>query len=227
MRFGEFRRNVYDRLGEDFDSPARSPKVLVYEFLREACEQWCAATGGNVKSVTIALVASTLEYTIPLDVIQVLEVMDDANSIPLSPMHWRDMYVDPTIGARPWRDITDTRPFHYILHGLNKIWIWPTQTSVAAADTVTVTFSSCRIDDLDSALSSDEEGLETVPREFHDALVDYVVGRCLMIGASDDTHLKDANELVAGWFKTIQMGGSMKDAKGAFSAPTPYPILNR
>lgn len=225
MRFGDIKRRVYDRLGDDFDSPTRYTAFMIYDLLREACEQWIARHGGNVHSVTISLVANQLEYTLPTDCVEVLEVMYDTLSIPLTPYGWQDMYESTKLNGIPWRDINGVRPTQYVVFGLNQLWVWPTLATVTT-QTVTVSYVSSELEDLESALSSDHEDLALIPREHHDVLVDYVVGRCLMIGSKDEPHLQDALDLLKRWAELVDNDDS-KMQRGNTFAPTQNVILNR
>ena len=186
MTLADIQTRVWERLGEDTatttaaESNKRYPATLVLSFLKEAVYQWSIAVGRDVGSTQLTLVADQLEYTLTTQPVRIISVMDDTNSIPLKPVHWKTLYDTEGFGRnRAWRDVQSNRPTCYTLFSFDKIWIWPTLASVTS-ETVTVRYLQETTDDLTSGTGE----VPTVPKEYHHLLVDYVVGRCLMIGST-------------------------------------------
>jgi len=64
----------------------------------------------------------------------------------------------------------------------------------------------------------------SVPAEYHHLLVDYVVGRCLMIGATGPNLERGVN-LVKRWIDSFDKQRDRHSHGGADFAPGSYPIL--
>lgn len=199
MTFDDLAQRCYDRLGEDADDPQRYHATLIQTLLREAIEQWSIYVGGDVATQTIALVADQLEYTLTDSWVYVVSVIDDTSDIPLQPVHWQELYDTEGLGAnRRWRNVRSTRPTLYTLFSWDKIWLWPPRSSVTD-ETVTVTYSRAVDDDINNQTTD----IPTVPPEYQDLLVDYVVGRLQMISSRGEK-LQRAAGFVKRWFDGME-----------------------
>ena len=225
MTLSDLRTRIYDRLGENQDSEGatntkRYPASLVLTFLKEAINQWSVAVGREVGSTTITLVANTIEYTFTTQPVRIISVMDDTIDKPLIPIAWRSLYdTEGFTRNRAWRDVTSNRPTHYSLFSYDKIWLWPMLAAVTT-ETITVNY----IQEITSDLTSGDTEVPSVPTEFQHLLVDYVVGRCLMIGSTGPT-LQRGVRLVQRWMDSFAEQRERHRHLGATERPDSNPWL--
>ena len=220
MTLSDIRTRVYDRLGEDSSDPQRYPASLVLTFLKEAINQWSVAVGRDATSTQITVLDSTLEYTFTNQPVRIISVMDDAIDKPLYPVHWKTLYdTEGFTRNRAWRDVQADRPTHYTLFGYDKIWLWPTMAS-AGGYTVTVNFLQETTDDL----TSGDSEVPSVQTEWQHLLVDYVVGRCLMIGATGP-NLQRGMALVQRWLESFDEQRARHRNLGAADGIATFPAL--
>lgn len=199
---------------------------MIQHFLREAIEQWSIKAGSDVTSKTISLVADQLSYRLNDSFINVIQVIDDLYDIPLTPTTVWELYDTQGFGHnRAWRDVRSTRPTFYVQFSLDEFWFWPTLSTVAATNTVTVTYNRAVDDDIHFT-STNRSDRPSVPEEYHYLLVDYVVGRLGMLNARGDRLARNV-ELAKRWIDALDGMNDRRLAAGHEFVITQAPILNR
>lgn len=226
MTLDEIRVRVWERLGDDpatttaAESNKRYPTTLITTFALEAIRAWSIAVGRDVTSSQITLLNATIEYTFTNQPVRVLSVMNDQTNEPLIPIHWKSLYdFEGFTRNRAWRDVRSDRPTHYSLFSYDKIWLWPAMAT--ASGTITVNFCQETPTDLDSSVTTD---VPSVPAEYHHLLVDYIVGRCMMI-QSTGPNLERGLGLAKRWIDSFEKQRERHGHGGADFAPGSYPIL--
>jgi hypothetical protein len=162
---------VRERLDEDLGSDSqRYPDDTLREFMLDGSRLYVARTGCRYGTQTITVEARTLFYDLDCPVIQVERVMwDTAQAYPLQATTARSL--DGDTGW--WQRMTGPRSTHYFLLGLNRIALWPVSTE--GGEQYVVHYQK---DVYDS--------IAAVPVEDHEAIVNYVVARCLLTEGKPD-----------------------------------------
>lgn len=232
MTLGDAKLRVWDRLDEDPNDPLRYPEYLIQLFLREAIEQWSIVVGGERRTQTISLVADQLEYNLtrtdtavaPLDNLphhtRVISVIENTTNIPLIPISYLELYDREGRGRQDWRTQNSTRCTHYILFSFDRIWFWPTMGSVTS-ETITVTYDNVK----DYEMNGDDTEELVLPTDWQHQAVDYVVGRCMLLGAKGD-RIERGMKMVQRWMDSLDDQNIRRRSPGT-PAVTFAPILGR
>lgn len=166
MTFQDLYNNVF-RLMRD-PNQTRYSLTYVKEWLNEAERQYCLKTGYSIKKDTnTTTVATTREYDIPTDFIQVIDVYYSGDR--LAP-------IEKTETIHSSGDENGTPTAFYVES--KKIGLEPIPT---AADTLTIIYYS-----MGGAMSADADD-PIIPKEHHMMLAYYAAYHCCIEG--DDTRL--------------------------------------
>lgn len=205
----DIKNRAWDRLGEDASSPGRYSSNLLSTFIQEAQQMWTLAVGGRVKTETVSILDDTLEYTLTADPVRIIsvEVLGTDYDKWLIPTTEFELYESQGFGRdRRWRTVKGERPWYYVWHNPQTLWLWPTMSN-AASTQVKVTYQY-EEDDLLS-VNNDSE-IPSVPKEFHSAIVDWVVGRALLLATGDSDRIERAMNLMKRWMEALN---TMNDRK--------------
>lgn len=179
MTLGELKARVWDRLDEDSTSPGRFTSAIVREYLNDAVQDMLVRAGALIGTTTITAVANQYSYELPHDCVQVVSV-DRNNVTDIQQKVWPRAIDDIDEAVPNWRTFTSDRFEWYFIFGLNQIFLLP---AMAASGTVyDITY---RKDPGLAALILDTQEPD-IPRRFHDELVEYAVGRALLIDADSE-----------------------------------------
>lgn len=210
MTLEDLRTEVWDRLGEDPDDPQRYSAADVLEYLNDGVQTAVSRAGLEFSSVTITQRPGQLFYDLPTDLIHVTRVklFVDGNSVAcaavgipadgvfdhdtpasrliacdldtttalLEPIHHRELDSD----TYKWTTRTGKQATHYGIFGLNEIYLWP----LIATGTLTYDVEYLGVGTTFFSVRSDTPLLQstpTLPDQFHEAIIDYAVSRCLLI----------------------------------------------
>ena len=166
MLLSEIEARVWNRLDEDATTSVRYPAATLATYCAQGQRFYIARSGCQYHQSLLVPDAYQLIVDLPCDLIQIERVLwlDDSNvQHSLEATHTRDL----DAGIYQWQRMTDTRARAYFAFGLNRIGLWPENT------TGTVTYTLYYQQDVPDSLTS-------VPVEDHECLVDYVVARCLL-----------------------------------------------
>lgn len=197
MTLGDIKNRVWDRLGEDSADPQRYPATLVTSIAQEATRVWSALVGNTNATQTVTLLDDTISYTLEEDFVSLISVVNDQTNEHLYPISWQELYRSEGLGRnRAWRDVRSDRPTHYCRFSHDTIWLWPAMST--ASGTISVNYRP----EITTDLTLGDSEVPILPVEFHDNLVDYVVGRCLLYNARGD-RLAEGMELIGRWGQAI------------------------
>ncbi len=186
MTASEIIQRVRLRLDEDLgDSSQRYPTATLTEYIEDGVRFYVARVGNQYATTTVTQVANRLLYDLPCDCVNVVRVTwdNDGEYVPLAATSPRELDGE----WYQWQRQTDVRSRCYFVFGLDQIALWP--ESADGGETYTIHY---RQDDEDGDVAS-------VPAEDHEALVCYVVARCLLVERKAD----GAREY-AKWRKTVE-----------------------
>lgn len=165
MTSSDIRQRALERLDESAASSVRYASADLDQYALDGARFYVVKTGCQVETISVIQNQSyALFHDLPCDLVQVLGVVWNDSGVwtPLEPTIARDL----DEAMYQWQRMTDTRSRHYFLFGLNKIALWPQTENT---ETYIVRY---RADVYDR--------ISAVPIEDHEALVNYVVARCLL-----------------------------------------------
>lgn len=215
MTLGDIKNRVWDRLGEDSADPQRYTAALIEGIAQEATRVWSVEVGYDVASTQITLLDDTLSYSLPTNFINVVNVIDDQNNLHIDPTTWQELYRSEGNGTnRRWRDVRSDRPTHYVVFSYDELWLWPPMSS-AGGNTVTVVYQREVTGDLDAG----DSDVPIILVEYQPALIDYIVGRCLLINARGP-RVEEAGGYIARWGRALDQAKQDRMNKAHNWAPT-------
>lgn len=220
MNIGDINSRVWDRLGEDSADPQRFTAAMILTLMKEAVEQWSVVIGNDTSTQALTLVNDQLEYSLSTDYARIIEVSSTDDDFKLECIHWHRLYKTEGMGRnRRWRNVKGVRPTHFVPFSYDKIWLWPTLSDASAASTITVTFQRPVTDDL----TSGDTDVPTVPVQYQPYIVDYIVGRLLMLNARGE-RLAEAVELIGRWTEALDAMSDHRRNRAHNWAPEPEVI---
>lgn len=195
MTQAEIRTRVRQRLDEDAATSQRYPDSLLDEFIADGVRFYVVRVGNQYATTTITQAVNRLFYPLPCDCVSVVRVTwdNDGDAIPLEATTPREL--DAT--WYQWQRQTDTRSRCFFVFGLDQIALWP--EAGTAGETYTVHY---RQDDEAGSVSS-------IPGEDHEALVGYVVSRCLLAERKTEDGANEYAKWRAALEKAAQRRSSM------------------
>lgn len=164
MTEAEVITRVRERLDESLGADSqRYTTADLTEYIGDGSRYYVAVVGNQYQRVTITAVADQLLYELPCDFIQVERVLwNSTTKEPLEPVGTRSLDEQ----FYKWEDMTDTRSSCYFRHSARYIGLWP----VGDADEQYIVHYQQDVPD----------DITAVPVEDHEAIVDYVLARCLL-----------------------------------------------
>lgn len=203
MNLVALRQRVRDRLQGDQDKDLRYTNTLVDEFLNDAQTDFTTRTGCVVGTTTISARPYTFGYALPADCVRVVSVRtndDSEQKVPPISIPSLERY------QGRWSEHTGTRfEWYFVGPGLSRIYLGPMPTTIRLTD-VTVTYEK----------SVGLKGITTstdpvIPEQFHEALVDYAVGRFLLVGATDPAKIQLAVRYLGDYEQSVRKCQTWRD----------------
>ena len=133
-------------------------------------------SGALIGTSAITASADQVRYELPEDCVQVVNITRRSPREVVEPITVRE--VDEARHA--WQTMTGDRFQWYFIFGVRDIFLIPAPST--GGEVYDVTY---RKDPGDASLVADTDA-PGLPRRFHDALIDYVVARALLVEASPD-----------------------------------------
>jgi len=175
MNLSELRIRVDERLDEDSVSPLRWPAATIDGFINEGIRLMAVRSGGLIGTTVLEAVSGVTRYELPADCVQVVGVSRQSPREMVEPVHVRELDE-----AKPaWQTLTSDRFQWYFIFGVNQITLLPASTSDGEPYDVVY-----RKDPGDTSLMIDTDE-PAIPRRFHEGLVDYAIGRALLMEADE------------------------------------------
>jgi len=166
------------RLDESLGSSSlRYTTAALTQYVTDGIRQFVAFTGNQYATTTITQTANTLLYDLPCDCIQVEGVTwTSSSAIPLEVTTPRELDRECVW----WQRSAGTRAQAYFVLGLKRIALWPTST--AGGESYVVYYKQDKY-----------SGIDLVPKEDHECLVNYTLARCLLV---DRNHVDGGKEFL-------------------------------
>ena len=218
MQLPDLRKRVKDRLDaadSNTDTDLRYSDELVERTIDEGYRDMVVRSGLSIATTTITSREYEFRYELPDDCVRVIAVRSTTD--PVRKVH--PTSVDDLDRRVPgWRKNTATRfEWYWIGPGLGEIHLGP--ASVTAGTEYTVTYEQ---DLLNSAAAHlrliDPIGLDStplIPTRFQEALVDYAVGRLLLIGAREEGRIEMASAFLGDYESALKkLKRSVRRASG-------------
>lgn len=201
----EMQTRVWERLEESDSDPSRYSAADVLEYLNDAVQHLVSRAGLFVTTATLTQQAETLFADLPTDCIAVESLARDTGPWFLDPTTPYELDRGTRDDANPrWPAQHAVGSRAYFPFGLDEVALWP--FSSAGGDTYTLTYRQDA--GVTTLVAAGDE--PSVPADYHDALVDYAVARCLIV----DGALSEAGRRMALFKQAVTSAKARSEAVG-------------
>lgn len=224
MTLSELKTRVWDRLEEDSSDPQRYPAADVLEYLNDGVQHINSRAGLDLATTGITQRAGRLFYDLPTDCIHVARVVrfsdDDSDGTrdsgediltKVDPVSYHDLDNEVGVSAwSRWERQEGTYATHYGIFGMDEIFLFPQIATGTEAYEVTY------VRDVGASDLSADTDEPSLPDEYHEELVDYAVGRCLLV----DGLVEEAAEELQAFAASMREARDHKATLGRVWAPS-------
>jgi len=190
MNLSELKARVRDVLQAETDD-LRYTDAKIGKVLNEGNRDMVVRSGALVTTTTFDTVAYSYQYALPTDCVNILRIYETENTKQkVWPLSVRRL----DTARREWRAHTSNRLEWYWRFSLDLLMVGPRPTTGGVEYTITYT------QDPGATSMSSSTDAPDMPIRFHDALVEYAVGRLLIEGGRGEVVSAQA----AQWFKSYE-----------------------
>ena len=180
MNFLTLKQRVLNKLNESSSAPQFWSLTDIGDFINEAYTDITSGVKLLEKSTTLSTVANQMIYSLASDCLEITRMYYETNDHLINPMSFDDL-----IKIDNWfSNTTDTYPYYRIHNvGTQKALLYP-KVNTSESTCITYWYKYFPSD------MSDDDTSPSMPKTFHDALIDYACFVALLRGRSSQGKAK-------------------------------------